>query len=247
MGKPKRLYGNIIDPDLCRVSDLLEAAKTLGFETKMNQTFDLPGNPNIEVFDPIVIKRNYNGLQNPGIFDDFYKEVVTTVTDYPYRTFIERANTAYNIAYHRILIESTPNPEIQPNWFESVFFAIEWTPAKTFLGDMPSLTLSRLIQDGIEHDGAAEDLRKDCRDNLEAAIAYVLKNGGPDRLVGAVWTYIVAYVMELVVNQMRMAINGTHNFDTLPCVPIQVLGTANTEISTTVVTKLDLRILRQCV
>ena len=241
MGKPKRLYGNIIDPDLCRVIDLLKVAETMGVNTKgSEERLWAQEEPYTAIFDPVPIKRKYKGLCNPAIFDEFYKEVVTTISDYPYLRFIDKANQVYDEAYDNVLNEATPVPEVLPDWFENVFLAIEWDPVKTFLGDMPNSLFSDLIRDSVEDIGVAEALVKERCSNLSGAIAYVLKNGTPRRLVGAIWSYIVARVMEMVVSDIRLTINVSHVYGTFPAIPIQILGTENTDISTTVVTKLDL-------
>lgn len=211
MGKPKRLYNNFIDPDVCRVSELIQLAKRAGFYDGSELT-----------------DRRSRVPHNPEIFDDFYREVVTTVSDYPYRLFIETANKAYNDVYDYILNEATADSSTIPDWIEDVFMSVEWTPVDTYIGGML-----------VDYTEAV----KDSKISLESIVPYKIKFGAPARnVVDQVIASIVATVMARVYSDLRHCIECVEeeNLMAFPNIPVKILWDSCPTMCPTVMTELDL-------
>lgn len=212
MGKPKRLYDNFIDPDVYRIDDLVRLAKSAGLCKE----------------EPPSMRRSIVP-NNPSIFDVFYREVVSTVSDYPYYLFIDHANKAYDEVCSYIVNEACENPyEGIPGWVKDIFACVEWYPVKTYIGDMPKMS----------HD----EILRDCKMSLESVVGYKIKSGGKAHdIISQVFTSIVAIVMGKVYDNLR---NHTAAMDgklvAFPNIPVKVLWDSSENMSPTVMTKWDL-------
>lgn len=220
MGKPKRLYDNFIDPDVRRINDMIKLARNSGFIK------DQDAECAVEAFSSVCVARGSKVVKNAAIFDDFYKEVVTCVSDYPYLSFIKAANVAYNEAYAYVLQEATPNQNMVPEWVDDIFTDVEWTPVDSYIGRIPIHNY--------------DDLVYDRKANLASVVNYTIKTGGMIHQVsGAVITYIAASVMRKVSSDLKLALEA-NALDTFTNVPVHVLGDSVTRMSATILTKKDL-------
>lgn len=212
MGKPKRLYDNFIDPDAYRIDDLVRLAKIAGLYKEGPPSTRRSVVPN-----------------NPSIFDDFYREVVSTVSDYPYLLFIDHANKAYDEVCSYIVNEACENPnEDVPGWVKDIFACVEWYPVKTYIGDMPKLPNDEIL--------------RDCKMSLESVVGYKIKSGGrANNIISQVFTSIVAIVMGKVYDNLRnhaAAMDG--KLVAFPNVPVKVLWDSRENMSPTIMTGWDL-------
>lgn len=219
MGKVKRLYDNFIDPDVRRISEMIKLARSSGFIKNQDTEYD------VRVRSSVCVARGSNVVKNATIFDDFYKEVVTCVSDYPYLSFIETANAAYDEAYAYVLQEATPNQNVVPEWVDDVFVNVEWTPVDSYIGRLPIVNY--------------DDLVNERKGNLSSVVNYAIKTGILNQVSGAVITYIVASVMKKISSDLKLALEE-NKLDTFTNVPVHILGDSVTLMSTTILTKMDL-------